>query len=206
MCIIGVLYNRRPSTEELNNCIFENSHGAGLAWIEKNHVRWTKGLKTINEVQKALSQIPLPAIFHARTASAGSVLPELCHPFPLEPDIPLATSGKTSKGVLFHNGHWSGWEIACNLLAETNGWPLLKGPASDTRYIAWLVVNAKNASILKKLEAKIVILSPKGPVIFGDGWIKDRGVLWSNYGYKGGAYQWAKERWNLLSGGKGFWK
>ena len=195
MCIIAVCNKSIPKLEQVRNCVSLNPHGVGLAWVTRSGlVRWIKGLSSAREVYKILVDQGPPIVFHARMASVGGVSNELCHPFPLEPGVPLTRTGTTRKGVLFHNGHWGGWQTTCSILSTVNGWPELEGQVSDTRYMTWLAVHG-GLKPLELLTEKVVIMTPSEIRVLGRGWTEDKGILWSNEGYKtsmrlGRFYRW----------------
>ena len=195
MCIIGVCNESIPNLEQVQSCVSLNPHGVGLAWITRSGlVRWIKGLSSAREVYRILVDQGPPIVFHARTASVGGVSNELCHPFPIEPGVPLTRTGTTGNGVLFHNGYWEGWQTTCSILSAVNGWPKLEDQVSDTRYMAWLAVYG-GQEVLELLGEKVVVMTPSGITVFGQGWTEDKGILWSNEGYKtsmrlGRFYRW----------------
>src|SRR5262245_58722778 len=112
VCVILVVRTNRPSEQMVEKAWNWNDHGGGVAWIAeekgKKIVRWRKNL-TEGEMQDACRTLPLPYVAHFRIASQGGRNPELCHPFPVVRTVPTALEGKTSSGVLFHNGTWSMW-------------------------------------------------------------------------------------------------
>lgn len=113
-----------------------------------------------------------PVVIHFRWATAGGKNPVLCHPFP------ISEAGKpklygSADAVLFHNGHWSGYEqfAADNALA-------LEGPVSDSRVIAvgtWI----GGFDWLRTVPGRFAVLTTAGYSLFGD-WVKRGGVHYSN--------------------------
>lgn len=114
MCVI-LVGNANKVYPLLDRAMDANPHGNGVAWIDNMPdgsgigVRWFKGLreKDAKSTVKALGE--LPVIFHARISTVGGTGPLLCHPFPVQLKPKLSLEGMDDM-VLFHNGHFSGWE------------------------------------------------------------------------------------------------
>ena len=91
-----------------------NPHGNGLAWIDANKdgdifVNWRKGIKDedAKNIVKRLGDTNI--VFHARIATVGGINGLLSHPFPVSLYPRLQYNGVDDM-VLFHNGHFVGWE------------------------------------------------------------------------------------------------
>jgi hypothetical protein len=152
-----------------------NSEGGGVAWREDGYVHWHKGLD-LEEMRKYCKNLPLPFIAHFRIASIGGKSKELCHPFPIEKDVPLVTKGKTNGFVLFHNGHWGAWKNDGKEAAFRSGTPIPPGKWSDTRAMAF-VASIYGNGILEFIDEKTVVFGPgpkdcntTGKVDSTDGW------------------------------------
>jgi hypothetical protein len=147
-----------------------NPDGAGIAWLDGKAVRFEKGL-TAREAHDGLADVGGPALIHFRFATVGGKLPELCHPFVVAEDSPLATSGRVER-VLCHNGHWSDWS---NWLPKV----ALDGPISDTRIIAALVA-ILGAKVLSELPGRYALLEARGITRYGDWSRHHDGCTYSN--------------------------
>lgn len=178
MCIILTCESVRPSEKALDLSWDENPHGAGIAWIENDDVRWRKGL-TLAEIKPLVATLPLPFIVHFRWASVGPISPTLTHPFPLERENVLRKKGKTSRGVLFHNGTWSEWKPHLLACAASSGVPVGDGHMSDSRAMAYLAT-VLGTAILSTIPGRIALLTPDGIKRFGP-WVKiTDGLMASN--------------------------
>jgi hypothetical protein len=194
MCVFFVCESKWPTEDELVAAGESNSDGAGIAWInhETKKVEWIKGLKDGHEVQKILETGIIkhyPAIIHFRIASIGGVLPELTHPFPLTPQVPLELKG-IANAVLFHNGTWNSWNASLMpaLAAQNGKWPA--GPWSDTRALAWFAARGGSNAIDLVYDNtslkgdRIAILSGDGKVYTRGHFDKKDGFLASNSSYE----------------------
>lgn len=170
MCVIINCVNEFPSLATLESAEQMNPHGAGVAWVENGKVKYKKGIdldaKKIFEMTKTL---PLPAIIHFRIASIGKIIPELCHPFPINENADLTLEG-ISDSVLFHNGTWSNWKKAIedSISKKQIPFSLANQEWSDSRSMAWLA-DKFGVDILKRIPLgnKISVLTPKGIITFG---------------------------------------
>jgi hypothetical protein len=178
MCVILACETRKPSLELLEKCEIANKHGAGIAWIENNKVRWEKNL-TAEQIHQRVITVELPFVIHFRFASAGGINPLLTHPFPITENVGLNLKGTANK-VLFHNGHWSKWEDFMFKMVISKNKKIPDGVWSDTRMIAWITyMNGEN--ILNFLDEKTCILSKNGIRIFQyKDWTEDDGIVFSN--------------------------
>lgn len=142
MCVIYACTSKLPSDDELDRGHHSNDDGAGLAWLDSGVVKFVKGLKNDDEVKKYIKDhaVPFPLAVHFRTASIGPVCPELCHPFPVQEDVPLDTEGAVEE-VLFHNGHVASWEDYVLKLALSTPGAMPDGDWSDTRGLTYLVAH-----------------------------------------------------------------
>lgn len=175
MCVILCATTTRLTDSMIERAAATNPDGNGIAWIADGAVEYRKGL-LLEEVQDLAAVLPRPYVFHARIASVGGVRPELCHPFPLDRRLnPNQLRGRSGKGVLFHNGHWSDWREA---LA-----PAGPGYWSDSRAMAELVARFGPEAIPAFVpdSQRVVLLTPRGIERFGQGWTEtSRGVWASN--------------------------
>jgi len=178
MCVI-LIAETHPLTERtIRDAVRSNPDGIGMAWRESNRVSFAKGLTIENAIELA-ENVPLPYVFHARIATIGAVSDELCHPFPLDKRLSIdATAGVSSRGVLFHNGHW------CVAAEDTEGNDLFDSPHwSDTKLMAWRLREHefKHVSEFVPPHQKVVVLTPKTLERYGNSWVRmQRGVWASN--------------------------
>lgn len=182
MCIIFVAKTKRPIDDLLVRAADRNSDGIGIAWREKGKVHWEKGL----DVQQLLDRVhknppPYPYVMEFRSATTGGELPELCHPFVASPSASIALKG-SAKEVLFHNGHWMGWEYKLkeSFFHFTDKIP--PGPWSDSRALARLV-GVYGKEVLEWLdlrnEQRICLFSYDKVSLIGS-WSEGDGFLHSN--------------------------
>jgi hypothetical protein len=183
MCVILTAEGRSRIAErtmiEAND---RNRDGIGMAWLDRGFVRWRKGL-TLRDAIDLASDVPLPYVAHFRIATVGAPSAALCHPFPILRHARGTETGGRSREVLFHNGHWSGWEGVLNkaIGAHTR----VKEPWSDSRAMAIVATFCgaeKVAHEVAKHGQRIVLLSAAAGVRrFGQTWTEiDRGIFASN--------------------------
>lgn len=170
MCVLYACQTKVPDERELESGHWSNDDGAGVAWIEKDHVRWEKGIDDDKGVIKLLknTKIKPPLIIHFRTASCGGPLKELTHPFPLVEGVPTDLSG-TAPSVLFHNGHWQPWEDKYMDFVLSNGEEIPDGPFSDTRAIAHMMLKC-GFNLGRIIPGKFALLDKDGLYCHGKNW------------------------------------
>lgn len=190
MCVIFIINGTRPTEEQVEKAYDANSAGAGVAWRERDPdgtplVKWKKGLN-MAQIQELCATIPMPYIAHFRIPSCGGISDELCHPFPITPDVPLTLEGETTGFVLFHNGHWGLWRDTLLKSAVNNHLQVPHGKWSDSRAMAWLAAH-HSLGILDFIDEKTVAFGPGDgdcEVTQGGGWklIKDQGkeLFWAS--------------------------
>jgi hypothetical protein len=192
MCVIAVsLKGKKFSEENLRKMWDSNSHGAGIAWIEKGKVRVVKGLMTFDnfiEVYKSISEGVVHAV-HFRLKSAGEVVPQLTHPFRID-SLDMQQLRYQAKSVLFHNGTVSHWQslfisILSSFTKKQRDKILALKNVSDT-YVVSLIVYRYGYQILKHIDgiSRWLIFKPE-PVFYGL-WEEDRrnGFKYSNMSWK----------------------
>jgi hypothetical protein len=163
MCVILIAESRRLSNTLIDAAVQANPDGNGFAWINDDVVVFEKGI-TVARVKELARSVPMPYVFHARIATVGGKIPELCHPFTLNPKSnALATRGKSKAGVLFHNGHWHDWEEYVDV--DKTAW-------SDTRAMAAIVKEYDVEALYSvvPLTQKTVVMTPEKVHIRGN-WI-----------------------------------
>lgn len=114
MCIIAI---KMPGAEfdgvaleRLENCIDYNNDGAGFMWTGGGSVHIRKGYGELDDMLNDIHRRGLDAknklvVLHFRIATAGDIVAENCHPFPLTAtkDKLRATRIRTNVGIV-HNG------------------------------------------------------------------------------------------------------
>lgn len=179
MCIGIAAIKKFPSKEFLERSAEQNTHGAGVAWLEDGQVHWKKGIQKLEEVYEYEAKGP-PWLIHFRIATVGGMNPYLCHPFPVTKSCSLDLEGKTDQ-VLIHNGHWALWRDTCIRSLE-RGDAVPAGPWSDTRAMAWLS-SLYGTGLLELINEKVAVMKSNGEVdFFGDGWVNfDEGNIFATY-------------------------
>ena len=188
MCVILLAEKARPSRSLIDAACSTNPDGNGIAWIERKHVVWAKGLST-DDFQEAVARAPFPFIAHARIATVGGTPEELCHPFPIEP---AAGGGQTSgqaPAVLFHNGTWDAWQDHLLAAMVRQDAPMPAGLWNDSRAMAWLVHRFGYGLLQTFPETqRTAVLTLQGIYSYGKNWTKvAEGLFASNT-------RWRKER------------
>ena len=172
-----------PSDDIIKTCFHNNDDGAGIAFKLNNKVVIDKGYMTVEPLLKKIKKIDpaLQVIIHFRLATSGGTSPEKCHPFPISDDEPLLNQlYQYSDIAMAHNGILGAGEK--NL--------------SDTQIfirdeLAKLKVRLFNDDVKEALTIalngsnKVIIMSGNqiDPAIYGQ-WYFDKGVFYSNDGYK----------------------
>jgi hypothetical protein len=174
MCVI-LIAEDRPLTEAMvDRPMAANRDGNGLAWIDANTVHFARGLSA-PAVRRLVVDLPLPYVFHARIATVGGVRRDLCHPFPLDRRLrPGTLRGTSSRGVLFHNGHWSEWRD----YEDASG----PGAWSDSRAMARLVSRFGHDVLAHVVPTtqRVALLTRDGVERFGDGWYPPEDGIWAS--------------------------
>lgn len=221
MCIIAIYENgkNKPTREILSRMILKNPDGVGVAYNSARGVKFVKGLKTASEVLNEYTNAERDGfeffIFHARISTSGGVSAEKCHPFILSNnDDKLNKTQGFAKALCFHNGilHLP-IEKGLNdtqTFVKNCLYPLYNGNKNALFNGAYdnLIEQAVQGS-------RFVILSKNTIKLYGDGWVKDDGVWYSNSGYKpyqyingytsGGSYIPVKYRLQSLYGDDDGW-
>jgi hypothetical protein len=109
-----------------------------------------------------------PFVIHFRIASVGGKDKSLCHPFPIEKDVPLKLKGKSKHGVLFHNGTWTEYKEIIQIACLRAGIKVPDGKISDSRIMAWLAHNFGVNFLQSITGQKMTVLTPKGIQYFGN--------------------------------------
>jgi hypothetical protein len=186
MCIIITGTNQLPSLPELRACEARNPHGAGVAFVNGDGgASWIKGAdlgaEDVRRILRDMRPKGAPYVVHFRYATVGAPGDALCHPFPITPEASTEARG-VAKQLLFHNGtvpRWSQRFQGCQDYYEA--------PAphdeewSDSRATAYmLAVSQCGHQILNTMDSRFAVISGDGVRRYGDGWVKVRGVWFSN--------------------------
>lgn len=185
MCII-VIKDKGVKTDRdlLHTCFQNNPDGCGIAYGDGKTVHVVKGLMTEESLDLALDIFEKDleknvSVFHFRQATAGKVIPELTHPFP----IPANKTNRYStlynaNCVLFHNGHISGFGR--------------NSKESDTMVVAQYLSSFcpkdrdRFLQFLAETGQKFALLYPSTVITYGN-FVADqkyKGYRFSNGGYK----------------------
>lgn len=189
MCVIITVENGKfPTKDTLKSAESLNSDGGAIAWLNANGTRsYVKGISS-KKMNKIIEHDLKPrgintAIIHFRIASVGKVIPRLCHPFEVKDNSPLNLRGDKMKcDLLFHNGTWSDAFDTAFDVAEKFGLKLPQGEYSDSRIMAILGSKLGIKKMAKLVDGwnKIAVLTDKGIVKYGSGWVKHKGNTCSN--------------------------
>lgn len=172
MCVIIATADKKLPVDELESASWYNPDGFGVAWLENGLVRYSK-FREFN--WKKWRQPDGPVVLHFRLATAGEVMPELCHPFPISRATPAITKG-VAKRVLFHNGHVGEWKSLMQFVpASRRG-----GPWSDSRVVAHLIYQDGTKGLGDGWN-RYAIFGSESPrlTLYGD-WSEDGGIYRSN--------------------------
>jgi len=186
VCIIAYCKTRKLDNNELINCWYSNSHGAGIAWQDKGYVYFKKGFMKMNEFKTFYDKFDIiPHAIHFRTQTSGGICKELTHPFILDFKNPI--EGRTKQGVLFHNGVITNWRDKLDLIAyycirKNKKFPV--GKMSDSRVMA-ILTKILGMGYLESIAAydRFLIMRPTVITMLGD-WIEESGIYFSNLDYE----------------------
>lgn len=109
MCIICFKDSniQKPSVETLEECFYNNPHGAGIAIMKKDHIKIKKGLMTFSAFLKANEEVKDndTVAYHFRIATSGGINKGLTHPFPVTNNEKiLKATVSYPKAAFIHNG------------------------------------------------------------------------------------------------------
>lgn len=195
MCVIAICNNgKKLDRSSFGACFSSNDDGVGMAWIVNGLVGFAKGYMKEKKAWNAYNQIcDYPHVIHFRLTSAGSVCPELTHPFLCTPESPITYRGIGKEGVLFHNGTVGGWHSMIMSIALANKkYP--EGKMSDTRVMA-MAVGIVGKDILKHESSKYCYVHPEGFVRYGD-FTNEDGIWFSNSYWKHRKQSWKSQTFN----------
>ncbi len=186
MCVIALvgldptMPVKRLTPDIVDKMFTHNSEGAGIAWREDGLVKWEKGLE-LEGMQTLCAEVPMPYVAHFRIATCGGNRQDLCHPFPIDKNAPLFTTGHTKGYVLFHNGHWGDWKKELKEVARQSNFKIQipSGKWSDSRAMAWAAAYYGN-NILEIIDEKAIAFGPEDYEVYGTGWVKEQEIWCSN--------------------------
>jgi hypothetical protein len=157
-----------------------------MACHQDDGIRIVKGIMKKDKARAIYENIPpgVAHVLHFRISTAGSVCPELTHPFIISKDSPIVLEGKTKREVLFHNGMISDWEnlYVSYCVAKKKKIEMSK-VMSDTRFAA-MMVSEVGEEYLPYAGGRFVKMQPDGKTFYWGDFEKEKGVLFSNNGYK----------------------
>ncbi len=200
MCIIAIKSKgvNPPSKEILKNMFDANPDGAGIAYNFNGTLHIIKGLMTFEEFWDECKIIPKEsgAIYHTRIETSGGICKELTHPFILDEDIlqQRKTYISTSKGeAVAHNGVFNEFTHK-NLNNDTT--QFISEYLSPLKKLKDLTSNSILDDDLDRIINKLCSYSNKLTIInqdgdikhYGDGWILDNGIYYSNSTYQDKRY------------------
>lgn len=113
MCIICIKKQgvKKPTDEQINNMADNNPDGFGMMWSDGKKLHWLKTMD-VKDILKQNKKITddMPAVYHFRIATHGSVQKNNCHPF-IDKEMGL---GFAHNGVLSikNEGDWTDSETA----------------------------------------------------------------------------------------------
>jgi len=190
MCVILQFDSVMPKSSMLKNAEQTNRDGGGFAYIKDGLVHWEKGLHvTAKYVEKYVKRNKLTKInnliVHFRIGTHGENNDMLCHPFPLGlrkngQAVENSVRGASTNPVMFHNGVWHEYdEYAVKLAFNSDTIRIPDGDMSDSSIMAWCASH-KGINFLEFTKEKVIVLTTKGSVTYGDGWTTVDKVKCSN--------------------------
>ena len=171
----------------LSSAEMMNKDGGGIAWNDGKFAHWRKGLDLTAEKMMELIEsenMKRDIIIHFRITTDGGTRDELCHPFPLGkkefPHTYQSKSGKSKKGVLFHNGIWSDWQEKLEHFVLSNNIRIPDGHMSDTSSCAF-IAGYVGDNYCELTEEKMTIMTPTGIKTYAQSeWTEVNGIECSN--------------------------
>lgn len=208
MCIVLIKKQgiELPAKDVLQDCFKANKDGAGFMFVKDNQVCIRKGFMAFDKFYEAITlhdfKITDTVVYHFRIATAGSINPSTCHPFPISNKVEDLKAISIDTGVgIAHNG--------CISINPSEG-------LSDTQEFIRVVMalpdicNNLNEKIVRDTITKLTtgsrlaILFPSHDIhLYGEGWIEDKGLLFSNNSHKN-LFTWDKYS-NWTKEDKSYW-
>ena len=191
MCVIIVAKSGiKVPMENLKAAWHSNSDGAGMSYIENGVVRIRKGFMKFEDFVDALRETPVDTdrMFHFRIATAGKVIPGICHPYPVEQNFKAmyATDMLTNMACA-HNGVIT-W---CNPPQATqatfsDSMSFISGYLYPLRHEI-MTNTALQEMVKRSTSSKFAVMTAQGVITIGD-FIELGGVYYSNSSWRGGYY------------------
>lgn len=152
MCVAAVIFS--PVSLEYLECMEnDNPHGAGIAWLQGDSIRFMKGLTAADINQLQIDEVmTYPYLMHYRWATHGEKVPQWTHPFPIGPRALLGELTGNAPAVLIHNGTWNRYHKAATEYIRLGNYEIPEEVieiASDTAVAAWLAQD--NPAILDEV-------------------------------------------------------
>jgi hypothetical protein len=178
-----------PSEDTLHLSFCANSHGAGLSTIsEDGGFMISKGYFDFDEYYSALKQYVSTdnlAFLHMRIATHGNVDKGNCHPFPVCDDYGLMRYDEIDNAdmVFMHNGMLS-IDTDSKEVSDTMTFNkmLYMGGVNPFNHRAKMLIE----EIIDGSRIAFMKMDTNGKPIYrkyGEGWIKNNGVWYSNYSF-----------------------
>lgn len=189
MCIIigKPTHEALPEYGTLANCFENNPHGAGFMYRNKGIIHIRKGFMSLPELLDAIDEEKISekheVIYHFRIATAGSIKPANCHPFPSSADIAELRQVriKTDYGIA-HNGILHYKEDLENDLSDTMSF--IKDFLSDKTIVSTFHETQIQEALQPIISgSKFAVMTPYETHLAGD-FIEDNGLFYSNTSYK----------------------
>ena len=189
MCVIigKPEWEALPSLDVIENCFENNPDGAGFMYRLDNAVKIRKGFMTLQDLLAALETEGInekhEVIYHFRIATAGSVKPENCHPFPASADMEkLRGKSITTDYGIAHNGILNYQEDKINDLSDTMSF--IKDFLSDKAIVSTFHEKQIQEALKPIISgSKFAVMTPYETHLAGD-FIEDNGLFYSNTSYK----------------------
>lgn len=175
-----------PDYSTFQRCNQTNNDGAGYMYIKDGSVRIRKGFSTAlelyDDIRGHITDSDV-AVIHFRMATHGNKDVGNCHPFPLTSDVSKLRSTRVSCDIgLAHNGVFH-IDIPHKKLSDTQAFVQVMSEKPD-------VLTNESHPMRPILDmaiegSKLAVLCASGRLeLLGNGWIKDEGLYYSNYGFR----------------------
>lgn len=200
MCIIISKPAKRKMKSECYHKSFQhNKDGAGIAYVDDNELKVTKGIFNEEEFVSIVEALEDKAmIIHCRVATHGTINAENCHPFLIE-----CPSHKEYKFAVAHNGQlaWRSTKKQSDTVCFIEDF---LAPLFDQN--PWFLDQPHCPEMLEKFIGtgnKLVIMRHNSEDKETDTWIINESAGWKNYGcwFSNTTYIWPRVKTNDNLGG-----
>jgi predicted glutamine amidotransferase len=187
MCIVIIKKKNVdvPSDSIIKTCFENNPDGAGIMFLSNDRVEISKGFMSLTSLNNYLDKMAFSkndtVVYHFRFATHGLTAKGQTHPFPIsEVDKDLTATKATCDVAMAHNGILSAMQ-SDKILSDT------------MLYIKHIVSPIKNMIFDKAIRglldkssvgSRLAFLDKTGKILTTGEWKKDKGLLYSNDGYK----------------------